>query len=486
MNDKIEVKNISTTHSNRTNFFGVIWYVISMLFPAISSFLIFSLASRTLIPAELGSVALATTIVAMLTLLCAAGFGDALIQYKNLEKRHLSTVLFLTIITSFSLYIISLAIVETVNVHAFDSVFRMVYPVLGIKLLLDSCSVLPMSMLTRSMSFKAIGIRTIYCSIGAFVVCIPILYLGGGIWAIVFSQVVSSVISFTVLWLSSRIKPDMRFSKQAFDDLKKFGFTTTLSRMVTSISVDNFVIGFVANAATLGVYAFSRRIFSVISDLLNSALSNVSYPIYAAAQDDKVQLRKIYKTTTFISILVSLPSFTGLMLISPYLIPYVFGEQWRVAIPAVQYCCAIGFISCIGALQMSLIKGLGRTSWILKYQFFQQGLTMILAFVFAKYGAEAVIAAIAIKTYLTWPYTVWYISRILDIGVVEYLKNFYKPVIAVMIMAASFIFSAKLLDMNNILYIGLEIVICIVVYCAMILLIARKRLFEMLSLIKKK
>lgn len=486
MNDKVEVKNISADNSHRKNFFGVIWYVISMLFPAISSFLIFSLASRTLIPAELGSVALATTIIAMLTLLCAAGFGDALIQYKNLEKSHLSTVLFLTMATSIGLYIISLIIVETVNLHAFDKVFRMVYPILGIKLLLDSCSVLPMSMLTRSMSFKAIGIRTINCSIGAFVVCIPILYLGGGIWAIVFSQVVSSIISFTVLWLSARIRPNFIFSKKAFNDLKHFGFTTTLSRMVTSISVDNFVIGFVANATTLGVYAFSRRIFSVISDLLNSALSNVSYPIYAAAQDDKAQLRNIYKSTTFISVLVSLPSFTGLMLISPYLIPYVFGEQWRVAIPAVQYCCAIGFISCIGALQMSLIKGLGRTSWILKYQLIQQTLTMFLALFFAKYGAAAVIGAIAIKTYLTWPYTVWYISKILKIGAVDYLKNFYKPVVAVLIMAGVFIFSARFFNMNSIVYIGAEILICIIVYCSIMLLIARKRLFDMLSLIKKK
>lgn len=77
----------------------------------------------------------------------------------------------------------------------------------------------------------------------------------------------------------------------------------------------------------------------------------------------------------------------------------VFGNQWEPAISVVQVCSAIGFISCIGALQMSLIKGLGHTSWILKYQIAQQVSTAILVLIFAKDGAYIVMLAIAIKLF---------------------------------------------------------------------------------------
>ncbi len=54
------------------------------------------------------------------------------------------------------------------------------------------------------------------------------------------------------------------------------------------------MIGFYGNAITLGLYAFSRRIFGVISDVLNNAIANVSYPLYASKQDNLNELKIIF------------------------------------------------------------------------------------------------------------------------------------------------------------------------------------------------
>lgn len=117
-----------------------------------------------------------------------------------------------------------------------------------------------------------------------------------------------------------------KFDKYAYADLRSFGFTTTLSRLVTSVSVDNILIGFLGNATTLGIYSFSRRIFSIVSDVLSGALSNVSYPLYSSMQEKLDELKVVYMKTTFLSATIGIPSFLGLILLSPYLIPLIFGS----------------------------------------------------------------------------------------------------------------------------------------------------------------
>ncbi|MBK0033753.1 oligosaccharide flippase family protein [Erwinia sp. S43] len=478
------------SNSKSSKVIGILWYFISALFPALSSFIIFSLATRQISPSQLGSVSLALTITIFLISLCGSGFGDALIQRKDINKKHVSSVFCLLLILSVSLYTFSLLFVYTIPLESFDPLFKTAYVLFGIKLILDVCATLPLSLLTRQMEFKKIGIRTMVCSAGATLACIPILYLGGGVWAIVFSQITSSIISFIILWSSSHIKPNLKFCIESFNDVKSFGIKTTLAKIVSSMNLDNLVIGAFGNLHTLGVYTFSRRICSVFTDVIAGAMSNVSYPLYSSLQHDKVRLNEVFLKTTFVSTLISLPAFTGLFLLSDYIVPLIFGSQWAVAVFAIKCCCFIGFISCIGVLQLSLIKGLGRTGWILKYQLFQQITTGILAYVFSDFGANAVMLAITIKTYIVWPYTIFYVSKILNLNVlIHYLKSLSKPIFATAIMVLIFHLMGYFfpsMKENVIFYIVVQIFCCALSYILLVLAISRKDISEMISTFKTK
>ncbi|SAS67794.1 lipopolysaccharide biosynthesis protein [Klebsiella variicola] len=465
---------------------GVAWYFFSNLFPAFSSLLIFSLASRIITPGDLGAVTLAATITTILTSICAVGFGDALIQLRNVEKKHYNTVFFICLISSLFIYFISSLIVEYYVAPKFNVVFKTVYPVIALKIIIDSCAIVPLSFLTRTMAFKSIAIRTMYCSIASIILCLPVLYFGGGVWAIVLSQLSTSVISYIILATSSNLTLRPIFDKSSFSELSRFGITTTFTKLVTSISIDNVIIGVYGSVTTLGIYAFSRRVFGSIADVLNNAIANVSYPLYASVQTKPSQLKNVFFKTTFFSTLLSLPAFTGLIIISPHLIPLIFGTRWIVAIPVIQVCCVIGFISCIGSLQMSLIKGLGNTAWILKYQIFQQITTALLVFLFARDGALVLILSIAIKTFIIWPYTVYYISRILGVTTFSYISNFIKPFTSVILMyLGCYVIDRELSGANELWNVLSLIFSGVVIYCVFIFILARKEISESLTAIKK-
>lgn len=479
------VSNISK-QNKKNKITGVLWFFISSLFPAMSSFVIFTFASRQISPGELGSVSLALTIIIFLTSVCGSGFGDALVQKKDLLNEHINTVFVLLFSSVLILFVVSTAIINLIQLTSFDILFRHSFIILGVKLILDSTSVIPLSLLTRQMEFKKIGIRTMACSVGATLVCIPILYFGGGVWAIVFSQVISSVVSSAILWYSLQERLRFKFSKNAFNDLYSFGIKTTLSKMVSALSVDNMILGVVGSLHTLGIYSFSRRVFSVVSDILVGSISNISYPLYASKQNERERLGEFFLRTTFLSTLICLPAFSGLFLISNDIIPLIFGDKWNIAIFCIKCCCVLGFLSCIGTLQLSLIKGIGRTGWILKYQLFQQVTTGALALTFAKYGADAVMLAIVIKTYAVWPYTAVYISRILDISIISYGKSLLKPFFATFMMIVVFLCINHLCsDINVLARVITVISLSAFSYLLFTFILSWKELQVMLRILKK-
>lgn len=465
---------------------GVLWFFVSSLFPAISSFVIFTFASRQISPSELGSVSLALTIIIFLTSVCGSGFGDALVQRKDLVNEHINTALVLLFSTALILFLLSSTIIHFIQISSFDTLFRHSFLFLGIKLILDATSVIPLSLLTRNMEFKTIGVRTMACSVGATLVCIPILYFGAGVWAIVFSQVTSSLVSSAILWYSLRERPTFKISKVAFNELRSFGIKTTLSKMVSSLSVDNMILGVVGSLHTLGIYSFSRRVFSVVSDILVGSISNISYPLYASKQNERDKLGEFFLKTTFLSALVCLPAFSGLFLISDDIIPLIFGDKWNVAIFCIKCCCVLGFLSCIGTLQLSLIKGVGNTGWILKYQLFQQITTGILALVFARYGADTVMLVIVIKTYAVWPYTALYISKILNISIINYARSLFKPFIANFIMVFLFLYINHLCyNIGALVRVVIEISLSIVFYSIFSIILSHRELQVLLRMFRK-
>lgn len=147
-------------------------------------------------------------------------FRDALIQCKEITKRHLNTVFTVCICVSLFVYVISVTLIETINLDAFTHLFRVVYPLTAFKIILDSCAIVPLSYLTRTMEFKSIALRTMYCSLASFILCIPILYYGGGVWAIVVSQLTTSAVSFLILIKAANLKLRVAFHRKEFNELK--------------------------------------------------------------------------------------------------------------------------------------------------------------------------------------------------------------------------------------------------------------------------
>lgn len=420
-------------------FRGVFWYAVSLLVPATVNFVVFLITSRVLSPEDFGVVALAATISMLAVALGPVGFGEALVQRASLRADHLDTVFWLCI--AFAALAAALMYAGSQEVAGLfgSSTLGILIPVFALKTILELAVVVPNALIVRSMRFHLVALRTLIATLVSAAIAIAVVLAGYGLWALVFAQLAASFIKAVTTFWTSGWRPAGLPRLQALRDLARYGLFACGNEVVQFLGsrADQALIGLVLGVRPVGLYNFSKRIFSMVNDIVSGALGTVSHPMFSEVQHQPDKVRHGFLVSTFLSSVVSFPIFAGIALVADRAIPLLFGDQWIEALHPLRLLCALGIISCIGTLQASLIKSRGKAEWWFYYQLFSSLLNVALVIIFARYGITAMLAAMVAKTYLVWPVAVTMTLRLLDMRLAAYARQFVAPLAAVTVMGAA-------------------------------------------------
>ncbi|TAM99090.1 MAG: lipopolysaccharide biosynthesis protein [Rhizobiaceae bacterium] len=413
---------------------GVFWSALSGFAPAAVGAGVFTVTSRFLTPAEFGLVALAASISTLASAIAPAGFGQALVQREDIEQRHVDSVFWLCILAALAIYAVLALSAPLLSRLMGAAGLTLLLQVIGLRVLFDLAVVVPNALLSRAMAFSKMAVRTLIASIVSAAVCLSLLVMGYGLWALAFSQLASSVAVCVGTLLAVDWRPGMRFDRAALRDLAHFGMFASGHRILHMVRLDQILIGTFLGTTALGIFSFSQRIFQILNDFIAGALNTVSYTLLSSLQGERERLRETFLFATFISSTLSFPVFVGLGAVAADMVMVFFGEHWIAAVPAIRGFCAMGLLSCIGILQGSLINSQGNPSWWFYYMIAKQAVTALVVVIFYRFGVSTLVFAIAVQTFLMWPITVWMVLRILEIGPWTYLKSFLAPSLACLVM----------------------------------------------------
>lgn len=201
------------------------------------------------------------------------------------------------------------------------------------------------------------------------------------------------------------------------------------------MNLDQIIIGSLIGAAPLGIFNFAKRLFQMLNDVIAGALTSVSHALLSSLQNESEKVRDAFLITTFASSIVSFPAFIGLALVVADVIPLVFGAQWIDAISPARWFCLIGLMSCIGIIQASLINSQGKSNWWFYYQLFRQVLTISTVLILFNKGVNLIVMVMALQTVIFWPITLVMVSRIINLKVTTYFRQFLEPFLASAIMS---------------------------------------------------
>lgn len=354
--------------------------------------------ARLLMPEDFGCIAMLHVFLAIADIIVHGGLGTALIQKKNPAHVDYASVFYINLAISVVLYGVLFVAAPAVARFYSMPLLCVVLRVQAIELVINSFSVVQLSILKRDLKFKALAVRNILSSVLGLTACIVCAFYGLGVWSLVINVIVSRLIGALLLWKASTWRPTFEFSWASVKELFGFGGFMMLSSILSSIynELQSLLVGKFYSAADLGYVNQAKKLEGIPSGALSSVVTQVSFPVFSKLQDDmealKYGLKKNIKSIQYIN----LPMMLLLMVIAEPLIELLYGERWMVCVPYFQILCVSRLLGVIVPLNMSIISAKGKGRLYLITQLIKCGFSIIVIVLSIHHGIYALMIALAL------------------------------------------------------------------------------------------
>lgn len=457
---------------------GVGWSIVQRWGREAVSLLTFVILSRLLKPEAFGLVALAMVFTAAVEVFLDQGLGAAIVQRADLERAHLDTAFWISIVTGSMLALGAIALAGFVAGLFDEPRLTPVLRWLSLSFLLGALSSTQTAILQRELAFKSLAARSLVATAVGGGVGVSLALAGFGVWSLVAQTLANGAAGALVLWRASSWRPGFNVSSKHYRELFPFGLSVVgnNSLKVFVRRSDDFLIGYFLGPTMLGYYTIGYRLLLVIIRLVTGITNAVAFPTFSRLQRHPERMSRAFYNVTQYTSLLAFPVFFGLAVLAAELIPTLFGEQWIPSIPVMQVLAMIGILHSVLYFNGSVLRASGKPSWEFGIMFLN-AVFSILGFMLAvRWGIVAVAASFVVVGYLLAPASLWAVRRLLPFDFRTYLRQFAPSLIASLAMVVV-VASLKLVlgqfEMSRYLQLALAIIAGGLTYFAVILLIAR-------------
>ncbi|MBW4691602.1 MAG: MOP flippase family protein [Lyngbya sp. HA4199-MV5] len=466
---------------------GIIWIAIQNWGNQIVSFAVFPILARLLGPEAFGLIALTSVFLSFLQVFLDQGFGQAIIQRRDLEPEHLDTAFWTSMGMSVFLMGLTCASADLVAAFFKQPLLVPIIRWLSLSFLFTGLDSIQSTILSRELAFKTLATRSLIATVASGVVSVTMAFQGYGVWSLVAQTITNGVVSVAVLWSSTKWRPGFRFSVRHFNELFTYGINIVATNILNFFNrrADDFLIGYFLGPVALGYYTVAYRLLLITTQLLISTMQRISMPVFSKIQDDTERLRRAFFKSIQLTNLVAYPAFVCLSVLAPELITLLFGSQWQASIPVMQILGLVGFLQAGFFYNGPMLMALGKPHWNLRYNLFQAVCNVTCFLIAVRWGIVAVAASYVIRSYATSPVNVWLIRKALHFKVADYLRQYATPILASLVMTAS-ILAAKAILQGTIdprALFGLYLVIGLGGYVATVFVVAPSVLQEIRALV---
>lgn len=406
--------------------------------------------ARLLSPDDYGVTALPIVFISIATLFVDCGFGNALVRKEKLREEDLSTAFYYSLIVGVvcysALYFSSPWIAEFYNVAILENVMH----VTALTFLLSPLSTPQTVILQRKLDFKtptkiAIAVKFISGIIG-----IIMAFSGYGVWALVWSQVISNFLSVLLNWWVVRWVPRTGWSKESFRYLWGYGNKLMLSGLLDKIyqNIAPIFIGKYFSVGDLGYFNRADGYAKLPSHNITSSIRGVTFPVLSKLQHDDEALRQKYRKMIRVSAFVIFPIMFMLSALARPMIYVTITDKWEPCVLLLQLLCFSSMWYPIHALNLNLLQVKGRSDLFLRLEFIKKIISLGMMAISLPYGLIVFCAMTVLTSLFSLVVNTYYTGKLIDVGFFLQMKDLFPT-----IMLSCFMFivvQAFLLFVSNI------------------------------------
>ena len=393
---------------------GMVWTALQKYSMMFIQFISGIILARLLTPYDYGCIGMLSIFMVIAESFIDGGFGSALIQKKNPSQIDYSTIFYWNIGMAFVMYgilfLCAPAIARFYDIPLLCDVLR----VQGLVLFIYSFNIVQRNQLRKKLNFKVLSIVTITTAIVALIVTILMAYNGFGVWALVAQNLITAAIPALVFWFYIKWRPICAFSWESFKELFGFGFYMFLTHLVNHFGqqIQGLLIGRVYNASTMGYYSKAHGLEKLASTSISKVMTEVTYPLYAETQDNKVRMINMIKRLTTTLSYLTFPLMFILILLAKPVFLLLYSERWLASVPYFQVLCLAGLPNCLQSVNLQTISAIGESRTMFLWSLLKRGIgiSMIVGGLLL-YGMKGLLVGVVINSWFSYFVNIGLVSK---------------------------------------------------------------------------
>lgn len=342
---------------------GFKWSLIDSLSKYLLTFFISIILARLLSPTDYGLIGMSAIFIAISRVFVDAGFSDALIRKVNPTNDDYSSVFYFNIFISVVFYFLLYNSAPYISRFFNEPLLVKIIRVVGVGLIIGSTSSIQVVILRKNLNFKLQAIISFVSTIISGTVSITMAYYDYGVWSLIFSGLISGIISSFLLWLLNSWRPKLSFKLSIIKKKFAFGSKIMIGSFINVIynNLYYMLIGKMFPSAVLGYYSKADNFQKIISQNIDTIIRQVTYPVLASIQNETSQLKYTYrimiKNTAFVTFILLF----GLAAVAKPFIVTLIGLKWLPSVPYLQLLCFVGMFFPLISINSNILNVKGRS-----------------------------------------------------------------------------------------------------------------------------
>ena len=404
---------------------GFIWSSVEKFGTQGLQFVFSIILARLLSPEDYGLIAMPFIFLQIAQVFIDSGFSNAIIRKPDLNESDLSTAFYFNIGVGLLSYIVLFSTSPLIASFYATPELSSILKVTALTTLFTPLCSVQQAILTIKLDFRKQAIISMSSQLITGIVGILMAYSGYGVWSLVISQAVASLLRTVLLWCMSGWSPHTGWSNESFRYLWGFGSKLLGVGIIDCLyqNIYTLVIGKFYTKGELGFYTRAHGLAQLPTSLYNSVVKRVSFPVLSSVQNEEerfVQIfRKLYKT----SALLMFPLMLTMAGMAKPLVVVLLSEKWIGIVEYFQILCFAMMWIPIDSLNLNLLTIKGRTDLFLKLEIVKKNLGAIILAITLFLGVKALCWGYALYCVLEVILDTRYSGKFYNYGFIKQIKE---------------------------------------------------------------
>lgn len=411
--------------STRSNY---LWATIDKVGGIALAFLFNLVMARWFLsPREFGIIGMLQIFISLAYTTVIAGFGQSLIQTKNLKQADINTVFTTNLLLAVIVYAILYIAAPAIAIFYGESILKEVLRVLGLQLIICSFFIVQYNIALRESQLRRLCLITLISSILGYTVGVILAKNGAGVWSLVVATLALYLFQTIGLWLTTKAYPALGINKASFKKLVPYSGFIYLATIIDQAYIHglSMILGKQFSATTLGYYTQANKLQMVPSQAIQEVGYQVLFPDFSRYQSSLDILKERYRKNLRLLTILSVLGFSILFLTAEPLVLLLFTDKWLPSVPMLRILTPVGLFLVLSFIPTLLIRSVGKAKSYFILVTIERVIGIVTLIILSGIGMYETLWGLVGLNVAYFLFNIYYVSRLTPITIKEQLSDVF-------------------------------------------------------------